>query len=339
MSTLNSSQLINKMKFSWLPKDAAGNKMTTKIPVVSSRHTLGDVRNLLFDRRHQWESLSYIYVTSNTGTLVGVFSIKTVFNNEESTLVREIMESKVVAAKATLDQERVAHLALKHNLKMIPLVDAEHKLVGVVPSREILSILNQEQNEDILRISGIMPGHHGALVSAVDVPFWKSLKQRAPWIVVGLFGGLLTAKVINGFEHTLQQELALAAFIPLVVYLSNAVGSQSQTLYIRDLAIHPNIKIVPYAFKQLGETTILGLMCWLIVYLLTLLIWGTGYLGMIIGFSVFLAIFLATIFAMTIPTGLQRLKLDPAVGSGPFATIIMDLVSVVIYFGVATLLL
>jgi magnesium transporter len=160
---------------------------------------------------------------------------------------------------------------------------------------------------------------------------------RIPWILIGLFGGLITAKIIGSFEQILSQNIILASFIPLVAYIANAVGTQTQTLYIRDLATRPKFSFLAYSTKQAIISVLIGLSVWITLVFITTLTWGMSSLGMIVGFSLFLAILVASFFALVIPRVLDQFNIDPANGSGPFATIIQDLLSVVIYLSVANL--
>ncbi len=152
-------------------------------------------------------------------------------------------------------------------------------------------------------------------------------------------GGLFTAKVIGLYDHILEEEVIFASFIPLVAYVANAVGNQTQTLYIRDLATKPDIKLALYSVKQIVTTFLIGLTSWAAIILITTLFWGSLILGVIVGLAVFIAILVATIFSLIIPTMFERLNIDPATGSGPFTTVIQDLLSVLVYLTIAILFL
>lgn len=331
-------ELGGKIKATRLPRDAAGRRMTQAVPLAKSDQTMAEVKQGLSDHPQDWETINYIYVLSKTGKLIGVFSVDQLFRLPGETRVREVMVRKLVKAKPETDQEEVARLALDHGLKAIPLVDGDKRLVGVVASDTILEILHHEHKEDLLHMAGIVPdepmrdrGHEMSMVRAV--------MSRSPWIVVGLFGGIFMAKVIDGFEHVLSENLVLAAFIPLIVYVANAVGAQSQTLYIRDVAMTGKVNTGMYILRQLATAGLIGLVCGGVVWGLTAVFWGAAYVGLVIGIAVVWSILAAVLFALVIPYGLIKLGSDPAIGSGPFATIVQDILSIVIYFAVASVML
>lgn len=328
----------HKINLNNLKKDSVGHKITTKVPLTTPEATLADVRLYLFNRPHDLDTINYIYVVSPKQKLLGVFSIREVFKNKPTTQVSAIMKRSPHTAHPNTDQERVAHLALKHNLKAIPIVNHHDELLGVIPSDAILSILNHETKEDLLQIAGIV-ADEATLGITSDIPVLTSFLHRIPWIVIGLVGGLLTAQIIDTFSATLEQNLILAAFIPLVAYLANAVGTQTQTIFIRDLSTRKNLPLARYTLKQFANSLLIGITCWLIIAGLASFSWQAGYLGFIIGLAIFVTINAATFFALSIPLLLKKLNQDPAIGSGPFTAITQDFFSVVIYFAIASLLL
>ena len=148
-----------------------------------------------------------------------------------------------VTVRTSTDQERVAHLALKYNIKAVPVVSKDHTFLGVVPSDKILEILNREHTEDVLRFAGVRHKHSPVQDVLLDQSPLTHVKSRLPWLVIGLLGGVLAAFVIGIFEETLAHELLLAAFIPAIVYMADAVGSQTQMLFVRALAVDHNLKV------------------------------------------------------------------------------------------------
>lgn len=317
-----------------LPSDAAGHRMSANIPTIHSAETAGRAKRLLEDGAKKFDSINYVYAVSKSGKLKGVVSLKEILSVEPDTPLKNIMATKLVKARLETDQEKVAHLALRNNIKAVPLVDKEGNLHGVLAADQVMEILNQESREDLLKISGIVPVKR---VGTDDGGFIHAYASRIPWIIAGLFGGLVTAKVIGGFEHVLSEHIILASFIPLVAYIANAVGTQTQTLYIRDLATKPVFSFKMYVAKQAFVSLLIGFSVWAVMLLLAVFLWRSDSLGMIVGFALFLSILVASFFALAIPKLLVRMGADPANGSGPFATIVQDLLSVVIYLSVASL--
>jgi magnesium transporter len=233
------------------------------------------------------------------------------------------------------DQERVAIQAVEYNLKALPVVDQNHRLLGVVPSDAILSVLHAEGIEDMLRTVGIQSSGKEIMSASVVSAF----KQRIPWLIVGLFGGLAAASLISGFEGALREQLLLAAFIPAVVYIADAVGGQSQTVFVRLLLLQPNIALGGYLWRELRLGSMLAVS---LAGLLAALSWffhGEWVLSSILFLSIGITVMLAATIGVILPWLFSRFKLDPAVASGPFATVLRDLTSLAIYFSIALLLL
>jgi len=309
------------------------NKVTTKVPTCHSEHKVEAVKKYILDNAQDLETVNYVYVLSKSNKLKGVISIRELFGSPSGSRIGSLMTKKPIKAHLDTDKEKIAHLALKNSIKSIPIVDKENNFLGIVPSDDILKILNSEANEDFMRMTGIIP--HEA-VQEHKLHILKSFFARTPWIILGLFGGILAARIISGFESTLEKEIMLATFIPLVAYIANAVGVQTQTLYIRDLAVSQNVKVIEYGLKQTAISVLIGGTCWAVIAGMSLVSEHFRSLGFIVGFAVFCAIIVATIFSIAIPYLLVRLNKDPAIGSGPFTTIIQDMLSIIIYFMIAS---
>jgi magnesium transporter len=248
------------------------------------------------------------------------------------------MIKTLIKAHPYTDQERVAILALKHNLKAIPVVDKENKFLGVVTSDTILDILHSEHVEDILRSAGV---HDGVYFPSrlMKVPISILAKARIPWLIVGLLGGIFAAQIANFFETPLKTHFALVGFIPLIVYIADAVGTQTQTLVARSLAIDFEFSFKRYLLKEIKVSLLIALALGVLLSVISILWYRLPYLGLILGISLFLAVIASIFIGSLIPYLLQKFKQDPAIGSGPFATIITDIASLVIYFSIASLLL
>lgn len=331
---MNENDILNKANTINLPRDAAGRRITASVPRIRPGETIRDAKELIEKNAKKYESINYIYVTSKSGRLKGVVSIKDIFNYPPDTRISEIMVTKVVKAKPETDQEKVALKALRNNIKSIPIVNDQGRFLGALTNDSILNILDTEYREDFLKMSGIVITKNSHLNESMDV--FKSFKVRAPWILIGLFGGLFTAKLIGLFDRVLEEEIVFASFIPLVAYITNAVGTQTQTLYIRDMSQNTKIPFLRYSAKQLLITSLIALTSWGAIIAVARLFWNSIFLGIVIGIAVFTAIIVATIFSILVPYILDKAKVDPAAGSGPFTTIIQDLLSVLIYLGIVS---
>lgn len=323
------------------PKNSAGQQMLLKehLPVFYSNQKIGDILSSIREKIHIWKTINYIYVVDRQNHLIGVFSIRDVFQKPADTMLFQIIKRQIIKVLPEIDQERVAYLALKHNLKAIPVVNKDGFLLGAVPSDQILKILHHEMREDLLKHAGIMEFEPDETIAGIEVPSQKLIKLRLPWLILGLFGGLLAAVLVESFEITLKSYIILAAFIPVMVYMADAVGAQSQILFIRGMAINHHLDLKKYFFKELKIGIIIALICGMLLSLIALSWKGLLNLGIIVGASLAATCFFAVLIALVIPLILRKINIDPAAGSGPIATLIRDILSLFIYFEIATLLL
>ncbi len=324
--------LIDKMLY---PEESAGRRMVFNVPVCEFSDTISEIRRNIFDKAAEFETLSYIYVLSGKGKLEGVFSIKELFIRSGETKAEEIMDRKVVRVRPEADQEEAAVLAIKYNIKAIPVSDKNGLFLGVIASDSILNILHREHIEDMLLSAGIYKKDEFS-VKTIKAPVSLMAKIRLPWLIVGLFGGILAAQIIAFFEKPLSVNFILTAFIPLILYMCGAVASQTQTLYIRNLAVN-NFSQRKYFIKEVKTGLLMGLIIATILFAISFAFTKDILVGVILSISIFLAIITSMIMAFFITWTLSRSGKDPAMGSGPFGTIVVDISGLIIYFIVVSL--
>lgn len=266
-----------------------------------------------------------------------MLSVKSVFRVPKVTRAKEVMVMDVISVRSTVDQEKVALLALTHNLKAIPVVDGEDRLLGVVPSDTILSILYQESKEDQLLRAGVRTFRRGA-VHPLAASTAVHVKQRLPWLVLGLLGGVIGALIISRFQAALAEELLLAAFIPTLVYMSGAVAMQSEIIFIHVLSGREPFTLRSYLSRELRISLFVALALCVLLSAAAYAGFQSGVLAVTVAVSLFLAVVAASVLAVLPPWVFVRLRKDPAVASGPFVTILTDLLTIVIYFSIAEFL-
>jgi magnesium transporter len=328
---------INHKKNSY-SSELAGHLMVTNIPIVSEEATVKDVEAILQKNASDFDSINYIYILSKTRKLRGVISIRELFRAPREQLAKELSTKDVISVRAHTDQERIALLALRHNLKALPVIDKDDNFLGVVDSDAILNVLHSENIEDVLRFAGSGKLDNPAVDIIKSGP-WLHFKKRLPWLIFGLIGGIGAAFVVGFFEQELAAQIALAAFIPAIVYMADAVGTQTQIIFIRSLAIDHHLDILKYLWRELKVNVFLALILGLLISLFALLWMGSGVLCLILGLSVVLTVLVAMAVAVTMPLVLQKMNFDPAIASGPFATVIRDVMSLLIYLAIAKLFL
>jgi magnesium transporter len=177
-----------------------------------------------------------------------------------------------------------------------------------------------------------------AKTELVEARFWDLIKLRFPWLIIGLIGGLAASLIVSSFETSLRENIALAFFIPVIAYMSDAIGTQTETIFIRALT-DLKFSISKYIFREFYVGATLGLILGILAYVFAYLISGSSSISLVVAISLFLSMTIATVLACITPIFLKGLGKDPAVSSGPFTTAMQDVVSLTIYFTVATIIL
>jgi len=314
-------------------------KMCINFPCINVGKTIGNVEEMLAKKAHAFTTIDYVYVVDDENLLQGIISIKKVFSTQDNdTRVEDVMKRDLITVNPETEQERIVYLALSHGLKALPVVDDETHLLGIVSFDKILKTFNQEVKNDILRLGGIfhrVGDEYNSISSNASV----MIKSRVPWLIIGVLGGTVAASVVSSFEDVLSKFLVLAAFMPVLVYMSDAVGTQSEALLIRSVAIDPELSVGRYILREFKIAAMLAIICGILISLVATIGWGTYFLGAVVGFSMFLSIIAAVSISTFLPLVFKRFNYDPAVATGPLATIISDIITLAIYFTVAILFL
>jgi len=315
----------------------ADELILSSVPIVRGNATIGDVEELLIERIREFDAIHYIYILDDNGKLKGVMSLKEIFRSPKQAKVKDLYPKKLVKAHQHATREKVAFLALKHRLKEIPVVDSSNRFLGVVPADAILEIIDSEAVENLLRLGGV--AHVSNYDDVFHLSLLRSLKHRLPWLIVGLLGGVLASGIVGNFESVLAKNIILAAFIPLIVYMSDAVGTQMEAFIIRDLAVNENLKFPAYFLRQMSIVLMVGVILSSLLYVGGLFFFDDPRISLVVALALFFAIISSLITGLVIPFIFSKFKMDPANASGPIATIIQDLMSVFIYFSIASFLL
>lgn len=294
------------------------------------------------------EMVFYIYVTDDRKHLVGVVSLRQLILTGPQKTLREIMVEDVVSIPPETDQEEVARLASRYNFVAVPVVDDENKLIGVVTVDDIIDVLREEATEDLLQMAGL-----GRDTDIILKSTWETTKKRFPWLLATYIGGLIAAMVIGGFHNTLSEFVILTSFIPIIAGMGGNIGTQSSTIITRGLLtgrVNPNTtwRIV---FKELRVGLILGLLYGVILggisFVMAYVLKENGYnypltqcieLSIAIAIGITIAMMLATFTGTLAPILLSKLKIDPAIATGPFVTTTIDILGILIYLSIATAL-
>lgn len=319
------------------PRESAGWQMVSNIPILPNTLSLQEIKNHITKDAAQYETIDYIYLVDTNGVLLGVFSIKELLASGEHSNTNSIAkhQDELITVSPYTDQEKVALKAMKYKLKAIPVVGTNGKLLGIITSDQIRAIINLEITEDMLKSAGV---EHGNMLTT-NKNIIKSLSARLPWLIFGLFGGLLAVNVIEYFEVALEEEILLAAFIPLITYMADAVGTQTQIVFIRSIAIKESLNQVRYLLREMILAFLLSSTLAAIIFAVIHFIQGNDQVASVVGLALLITVNFASLIGVSLPMLFHKLKIDPATASGPFATIIRDLLSLIIYLTVASIIL
>jgi magnesium transporter len=316
------------------PDKTAGAIMTTEYISISVSDTAGDVMNRLRVEGPDAETIYYLFVVDKALHLVGVVSLRDLIVSPLEQIIEEIMSTRVVSCETDTDQEEVARIIKKYDFLALP-VTVQGKLVGIVTVDDVMDVLEEETEEDFGEISAV----RGSLDT--NISSFAAAKKRAPWILILMFLGLITASVIGQFEETLQTIVVLSVFIPLIMDSAGNTGTQALAVVVRGLALGTIDRsgIGRMIKREFGTGIMLGLICAVTLFILVPLIYQDLWLGFIVGVSLFLTLSISTMVGATIPLIINKFKIDPAVASGPFITTINDILGLLIYFSIATALI
>ncbi len=294
------------------------------------------VDRCLVELRRQAEDVEQvytIYVVDRLNKLVGFLSLKSLLFAQPKSKISDLYSHKnIISVKTTDSSEEVARVMDKYDLVTVPVVDFQNKLVGRITIDDIVDIIKEEADKDFQIASGI-----SEKVEA-NASIWRSSRSRLPWLLIGMFGGILGAQVISSFEGGISEIPALAFFIPLITAMGGNVGVQSSAIVVQYLAKGSQFTNI---FKRVSKEAMLGLLnasiCSSIIFGIAALFENTT-LAIVVSVSLFVVIVFAAIIGTLIPLILNKYKIDPALATGPFVTTLNDVIGLFIYFSVGMLL-
>jgi magnesium transporter len=217
----------------------------------------------------------------------------------------------------------------------IAVVDADGRFVGLIPPHRMLAVLLAEHDEDLARLGGYLAGTAQAR-RAAEERVTRRLWHRLPWLLIGLLGAMASAVIVGAFEAQLDKKVLLAFFVPGVVYMADAVGTQTEAVVIRGLSV--GVKLGPIVGRELITGLMIGLAIGVAFFPFALAVWDDARAAAAVSLALLASCSIATILAMALPWTFQRFGTDPAFGSGPLATVVQDLVSIAVYLAIATLI-
>jgi magnesium transporter len=314
-------------------EQTAGRIMTRNYFALDEDVTIAEAVAALQKRSEEFEMVFYVFVVDKRDHLVGVVSLRKLLTTHPATQLKRIMADDVISARVGADQEEVARLVAEYNLLAVPIVDDERKLVGIVTVDDVIDVLQDEAEEDLLALAGV------SAEERVDTRARRSLRLRAPWLLVNLVTAFLASYVVSRFEGSIKQLPQLATLMPIVAGMGGNAATQTLTVIIRGLALNEVVNTTRATLKQsivgLGNGVINGMVCAAVVagY------YRSAWLGLIIAVAMIINMLVAGVAGTLLPVVLKRLNIDPAVASSVFVTTCTDVAGFFSFLGIATLLL
>ena len=319
------------------PEDSAGSLMNTEVFTLHESITAGDAIKTLQDQEDA-EMVFYLYITDDDDRLVGVISLRILTTTPSTTTLKDIMIKNVHTIRPETDQEEVARIVAQYNFLAVPVVDSESHLLGIVTVDDVVDVIREEATEDFLQMAGAGKDREILLKSS-----WESAKTRLPWLFASWIGGVIAAYLIGVFEGMLENIIALAAFIPVILGMGGNIATQSSTIIVRGMAtgrvnVGGEIKLI---LKEMKVGIILGVLYGVLLGVFAKYIFADSHtnLGIVVGLSICVSMLVAATVGTVIPLLLRKLDIDPAVATGPFVTTSIDILGVLFYFLIAGLFL
>ncbi|HIE74241.1 MAG TPA: magnesium transporter [Flavobacteriales bacterium] len=315
------------------PEDTAGGLMAKELIKVNENwNTLQCLREMRKQAEHV-KQVHTIYVVDNDDVLLGSMSLSGLLLTETNTPIKEIIKTEIISVKATEDDKDVANIMNKYDLIVLPVVDDMNRLIGRITIDDIMDVVKEEAEKDYQMASGISED-----VESSD-SVWAHTRARLPWLLIGMVGGLLGAKVIGIFD--IRENFELAFFIPLIAAMGGNVGVQSAAIVVQGLA-NDSLKldsIFSKLIKELGVGLLNGIICSIIILGAA---FSLGYglaLSLTVSISLLAVIVFAALFGTFVPLTLEKYEIDPALATGPFITTVNDVLGLFIYFWIGQMIL
>jgi magnesium transporter len=335
LSLMKQEESLIVKKIMDYPPDTAGRLMTNRFVWIPEHYTVRETVEKLKYFAEITETFNYMYVVDSERKLKGVISYRDLILHEEGEKIADLMFTRVISVSVLTDQEKVARLIERYDFLSMPVVDEEDKLVGIITVDDVIDVVIQEASEDIAKLSA----------SGKDITFETKATvaayRRLPWLILLLFIGLVSGTIISSFEETIEKVVALTFFMPMIAGMTGNTGTQSLAVVVRGLTTQTIDKqtVTRLILREFWVALIIGATCGLLISVIAFFWKGSMVLGFVVGSSLVLTLILGTLAGTVIPLILYRFNIDPAVASGPLITTLNDILSLFIYFGIATMFL
>ena len=329
-------------------EDSAGSVMTSEFVRIRASMTVADAVSCIRRVGAHKETVYVVYVTDNARVLKGTIELRDLLFAKEDDIIEDIMEKSVISALTTDHQEEVAQKIAKYDLLALPVVDSEDRLVGIVTVDDALDVIEEEATEDIEIMSAILPSDKPYLKTSI----FETWKQRIPWLLLLMISATFTSAIITGYEGKLHTGgalgIILTAFIPMLMGTGGNAGGQSSSTIIRSLSLGEVRmgNILRVLWKELRVSILCGVTLAVASFIKTLVLdFRCDFspqninVSIVVSLTLFATVIMAKLVGSSLPILAKRIGLDPAVMASPFITTIVDAISLLIYFAIASALL
>ena len=331
----NDRKIINELlKY---PDDSAGSVMTTEFIDLRENMTIEQALDRIRKIGTDSETIYTCYVLDKDRILKGIIDIKDILLAKEDSLIRDLMETNIISVNTLEDQEEVAKAFDKYDLYALPVVDNENRLVGIITVDDAMDVLQEEVDEDFNKMAAITPTEDGYFETSV----FKHAKSRIVWLLVLMLSSAITGAIITNYENAFAAVPVLVAFIPMIMGTGGNCGSQSSTLIIRGLATDElELKdVFKILWKEIRVAVIVGVILAFVNGLRIFVQYDSLQLAVTIGLSITVTVIMAKSIGCLLPLLAKKLKLDPAIMAAPLISTIVDILSILIFFQIATLIM
>ena len=320
------------------PEDSAGSIMTVEFVDLKEGQTVTQAIERIRKLGVDSETINICYVLDNQRKLKGTIALRYLLLTNPDNKIGDIMHENVISIHTLMDQEEVARQFQKYDFTAMPVVDNEDRLVGIITVDDVVDILQEEATEDIEKMAAIVPSDKPYMKTSV-IEIWK---KRIPWLLFLMISATFTGKIIASFEDALSVYVVLTTFIPMLMDTGGNAGGQASVTVIRGLSLR-EIEFSDYLkvlWKEMRVAVLCGITLAAANFLKLMLIDRVSLMvSAVVCLTLFIAVFLAKVVGSMLPMAAKKLGFDPAVMASPFITTIVDALSLLVYFRIATLLL
>lgn len=310
--------------------DEIGEQATARVPVIAPSQTAAAARRYMLGK--SFDLVDEIAVLDE-GRLVGLVALSQLLEAPADALLEDLADPDSVVIRPGEAEEKAAWQMVRRQQSNLAVLDSDGAFVGLVPAHRLIGRLLAQHDEDVARLGGYLASSGRARLAAEE-PVSRRLLHRLPWLLVGLLGAMASAVIVGAFEDQLEQVVLLAFFVPAVVYMADAVGTQTETLLIRGMSAGIDMRTV--VRRELITGVLIGVLIGLAFFPFALIGWGEADVALAVALALTASCSIATSVATILPRLLARFGNDPAFGSGPLATIVQDLLSIAVYLAIAT---